>query len=355
MPHHPITPIPLPGSSATAAAARPSLRVAASTATLWAAWLLNACGGGGDTGPAPAPSPPPSAGPTLAQRVAASTAVAGSPSNDCAAIRPFYWEVGDRSAAQASGSVGGSTYTANTVMSIASSTKWLYGAYVAERRGGVFTAQDIEFLSFKSGYTDFDTCLPGQTVGSCLAAGSNGNFVPATQGRFFYGGGHMQKHATLLGLGGLDNAALSAEMRAVLGTEIGFTFSQPQPAGGAISSAAEYAVFLRKLLAGGLRHGALLGQASVCASPAACPGEALATPVPASEQWRYSTGHWVESDPRVGDGAFSSAGAFGFYPWIDAGRTVYGVIARRDVAAGAGAASARCGRLIRQAWLTGAP
>lgn len=261
--------------------------------------------------------------------------------------------MGDRSAALASGSVGGTTYDASTVMSIASATKWLYGAYVAERRSGVFSAQDIEYLTFKSGYNGFDTCVPGQTVGSCQAAGNNGNFLSNTQGRYFYGGGHMQKHAVLLGLDRLDGGGLAAEMRSVLGTDIGFSFSQPQPAGGAVSSAAAYAVFLRKLLAGTLRHGALLGQGSVCTSPSACPAEALFTPAPANEQWRYSTGHWVESDPRVGDGAFSSAGAFGFYPWIDASRTTYGVVSRRDVTAGAGNASARCGRLIRKAWLSG--
>lgn len=100
----------------------------------------------------------------------------------------------------------------------------------------------------------------------------------------------MQRHAVLLGLGAMDNAALAAERRSVLGTEIGFAFTQPQPAGGAVSSAAEYAVFLRKLLAGGLRHGALLGQASVCTSPNACPGKALYTPAPADEQWRWALG-----------------------------------------------------------------
>ena len=32
----------------------------------------------------------------------------------------------------------------------------------------------------------------------------------------------------------------------------------------------------------------------------------------------------------AGDGAFSSPGLFGFYPWIDAGKTYYGVLARYD-------------------------
>jgi hypothetical protein len=73
--------------------------------------------------------------------------------------------------------------------------------------------------------------------------------------------------------------------------------------------------------------------------------------VPPQESWQYSLGHWVESDPRVGDGAFSSPGAFGFYPWIDAGRSHYGILAR--VASNGARGSALCGRQIRKAWSTG--
>ena len=60
----------------------------------------------------------------------------------------------------------------------------------------------------------------------------------------------------------------------------------------------------------------------------------------------------MEDDPVVGDGAFSSPGAFGFYPWIDASKTYYGVLARQG-AAGTGVDSVNCGRLIRKAWVTG--
>ena len=35
-------------------------------------------------------------------------------------------------------------------------------------------------------------------------------------------------------------------------------------------------------------------------------------------------GHWVEED-----GAYSSPGLYGFYPWIDHAQAWYGVIARR--------------------------
>ena len=115
-------------------------------------------------------------------------------------------------------------------------------------------------------------------------------------------------------------------------------------------SPSAYALMLRKMLSGRLRMGSLLGTHAVCTNPISCPAAVLA-PIPLRESWHYSIGHWVEDDPAVGDGAFSSGGAFGFYPWIDASKTYYGVVAR---AAPAGALdSVDCGRLIRKAWVTG--
>jgi hypothetical protein len=90
------------------------------------------------------------------------------------------------------------------------------------------------------------------------------------------------------------------------------------------STAQDYARFLRKLLDGSLPLGPLLGTRAVCTNPSNCT-QALSTPVPLNESWGYSLGHWVESDPLVGDGAVSSAGV----------------------------ESAACGRLIRKAWVTG--
>lgn len=302
---------------------------------------LVSCGGGGD------PEPPP----TDAQRVAAAAGTAQGTSNACTAIRPFYWEVGNRTAASASGSVGGTIYTAATVMNIASASKWLYGAYVVERQGAGLTVDDIKYLNFRSGYTSFSICLPGNTVGECANRASNGVYTAANDGRFDYGGGHMQRHAILLGLGALDNAGLAAEIRGAIGSDIGMSYSQPQLAGGVVSTAADYARFLRKLLNGDLRMSTALGSHRVCTNPLTCP-TANSTPVPASESWDYSLGHWVEVDPLRGDGAFSSAGAFGFYPWIDADKTIYGIVAR-EAGLGSSDESVSCGRLIRKAWLSG--
>ena len=311
--------------------------------------LLVACGGGGSD-----PAPPPAT--SDAQRSAAASATAQSSTNPCAAVTPFYWEIGDRNARIASGSVNSASsatsYTSGTPMSIASASKWLYAAYVVQKQNATLSDSDIKFLNFRSGYTSFSQCLPGQSVDGCVAYLNNGVHSDPTDGLFSYGGGHMEKHASLIGLGPLVNAGLASEIRSQLGSDVGIAYSQPQLAGGVVSTADDYAFFLRKLLGGQLQLGALLGSHAVCTNPSTC-AQAAYTPVPATESWHYSLGHWVEDDPVVGDGAFSSAGAFGFYPWIDASKSWYGVLARQSVANGEGYDSAQCGRLIRKAWVTG--
>jgi hypothetical protein len=76
-----------------------------------------------------------------------------------------------------------------------------------------------------------------------------------------------------------------------------------------------------------------------------------------AESWHYSIGHWIEDDPVVGDGAFSSPGALGWYPWIDKSQKYYGLMARENLNTAAGNfegyQSAVCGRLMRNAWETG--
>ncbi len=245
-------------------------------------------------------------------------------------------------------------------MPIASASKWLYSSYWVQRVGGTagLSASDIKFFNFHSGYTDFVSCSAlgrGGTVAQCLdlptAGGTtNGTFEPATENLFDYGGGHMQKHAALNGLGDLSNATLADEIGSQIGPEIRFSYSEPQLAGGAVTSATEYAKLLRKIVGGQLKMREALGFHPVCTDPATCP-TAISSPSPRGEQWHYAIGHWVEDDPTEGDGAFSSPGAFGFYPWVDASRSWYGVLARMD-AAGA-LSSVSCGRLIRKAWLTG--
>jgi hypothetical protein len=282
---------------------------------------------------------------------------ANSDSNDCFRNRPFYWEVGDSNGRLVGGSVNSNTdptvYAADTEMPIASGSKWLYASYVLERTDGSLSDDDIRHLTLRSGYTSFAVCLARQTVGQCASFANNGVYTPEHDGLFYYGGGHMQQHATLLGLSDLSTAALAQELRSQLGTEIELSYALPELAGGASTSPGEYAKFLRKLLANELRMGSMLGTHAVCASPETCPDEAVSTASPAGETWHYSLGHWVEDDPVVGDGAFSSLGILGFYPWIDSTATWYGVVAKQQLTSVL--RSFECGRLIRRAWLTAEP
>jgi hypothetical protein len=332
-------------------------------ASLPLALSLAACGGGDSDVPAAA-EPSQAGGPraqTLAliepARAAAAAATAQSDSNDCAAARPFYWEVGDRDGRVVSGSVqspfSNTRYTSGTLMNIASASKWVYAAFVAQRNGGALSATDRKFLSMRSGYASLTNCPRKSTVDGCLAYGTNGQYTAANDGVFKYDGGHMEKHASLIGLGPMGSSSLVTAVMDALGSEFKILYSQPQLAGGIVTTPDSYASFLRKMLSGNLHMGELLGTDPVCTNPFTCGrSQALYAPVPPDESWHYSAGHWVEDDPEVGDGAFSSPGAFGFYPWIDAQRASYGIVARSAPDGAFG--SAKCGRLIRKAWVTGA-
>ena len=72
--------------------------------------------------------------------------------------------------------------------------------------------------------------------------------------------------------------------------------------------------------------------------------------------------HDSHRDDATGDGSFSSPGLYGFYPWIDASKRYYGIVAREDTnpAGLSGPAatsnywqSVLCGQAIRKGFLTG--
>ena len=340
----------------------PQPRTAYSThaITLCAALALSACGGGGESG---AGSTTPSE-PTTEQRTQAAQATAASQPS-CVAAQPFYWEVGNAQATLGSGTAGGNTYGASTVMPIASASKWVYASYVVQKRGGVqqLSSTDITQLHFTSGYSIFNplTCTSSDTVGSCNAlTGYDAN----TLNQFDYGGGHMQRHADVeMGLGALDAAGFTTELLGQL-SGVSLYFNSPQPGGGGYASAANYGALLRKIMSGQLLMQGALGTHAVCANPGTCQvpdNTAAYSPIPSTETWHYSIGHWVEDDPGVGDGAFSSPGAYGFYPWIDRSKTTYGLLARFDPTGQSISDPAQkpyfrsiaCGRLIRKAWFSG--
>lgn len=333
--------------------------------TLAALSLLASCGGGDDSPAGPDASGAAAgetlrtaqAAPTVPQRIVAATKTANSETNACAPIRPFYWEVGNRSTALASGSTaaadGSVPYVASTQMNLASASKWIYSTYYVQRQNGVLGDTDIKHLQLRSGYTGFSVCYPYQTVRSCLAYADNGVYNAGHDGLFFYDGGHMQKHAAVNGLGPMDRLALSAEVVARMGGNLQLQYGVPALAGGGYGSARGYTEMLRRIMRSELAMGPLLGTRPVCTNPQVCPAEAVRSPNPDNENWHYSIGHWLEDDPVVGDGSFSSPGSKGFYPWIDSRKQIYGVIARE--AEFGYFPSVACGRLIRKAWQTATP
>lgn len=307
---------------------------------------------------------------TDAQRAAAATTTASN-NAFCTAIPKFYWEIGrgSQSTPLASGSRGGGAPTASTSMPVYSASKWIYGAYVYQKRGGVLSTADRRAVTMTMGYTEGSQCLFNTTVGTCHTAMDV--YDPAALDKFFYASGHFQKHAAIdLGLSSLNKTTLGTEIHSQLGTDFVFTYNQPQLAGRGQSSAQEYRKFLRKILNGQLLlSGSALGSDAVCTytdptdpltgrinCPTALYSPADDAAAGLQEAWHYSVGHWVEDDPvwlaNGGDAAYSSPGAAGFYPWIDSSRTYYGILARDKTGATSSAESVKCGRLIRKAWLT---
>ncbi|MCB1998363.1 MAG: hypothetical protein H6932_06485 [Burkholderiaceae bacterium] len=335
---------------------RHRLRHRHALAAIAAATMLAACGGGSSNVADDGGGDGSGGGGGLsdAQRAAAATMTAESnPLCAASALGPYYWEIGDAGGVRASGRVGGADApTRDSDMLIYSASKWLYAASVVQARGVV--EADAPYLNFTSGYSTFGN-LPlcvGDTVGDC-------QLLPIEQdadtvGRFAYDSGHMQRHAAaVMGLDGADNAALALHLVSTIG-DYGFSYEVPQPASGVRGSAAGYAAFLRRVLAGDLAMHDALGRHAVCTNPDAPGCNADRTAEASDEDMDYALGHWVEADPAVGDGAYSSAGGGGFYPWIDRSKTTYGILARQNATeGGAGFNSLRCGRLIRQAWMTG--
>jgi hypothetical protein len=305
----------------------------------------------------------PGARASLAQEGARARAArtAAESSAACTRLSGFYWEIGDGSGALASGSRGAAAPQAETLLNLYSASKWLYAAYVVERRGGALNESDLRALRLLDGYTETSGCAGIATVGECAAAMARRD--TGAVDRFHYASGHFQKHAAVdMELAKLDREALAAEIRRVLVPDARFAYTRVDLAGGGLGSAADYGAFLRRILRGELAlSGAALGSHAVCtytgeADPATgrvpC---ASASSSPAREALQYSLGHWIESDPawlaKGGDPAFSSPGLSGFYPWIDSTRRYYGIVARDERVANSPALSVACGREIRRAWL----
>ncbi|MCP5432747.1 MAG: hypothetical protein H6923_05695 [Alphaproteobacteria bacterium] len=283
----------------------------------------------------------------------------------CEDAQPFYWEIGGSSGSPiVSGQVGGSTYGRNTVVAIASASKWIFGAYVIERYGGIpggaSGADIVASLDMLNGHTSFSPVLCTITlkVGTCFTIASNDNVDSGKIGDFNYGGGDGQYAAAssgLLGLGNMTKAQLISEMNSYLSLDGSFAFTNPGVSGGLQASAAGVAEFLQAIMDGTYEISNYLDYSPVATTCGNC-----SSPM-GSVNMHYTLNHWIEDQtsgtlphgktPGTGDGAFSSPGGLGFYPWITSDLDYYGIVSREDDTAGSYEDSLICGQAIRAAFL----
>jgi hypothetical protein len=324
---------------------------------------------------------------------------AGLPISNGAGLGAFYWEIGNSATVLLSGSVsyGGKNPDADDYLEFTSSSKWIYGTYYLQYINGSSNLQsyDIAALHQTDGYVNGENNCPLlDTVSECSSRTPGkdkvnpGNYqVPACTGIFCYDGEHFNNHgATYADLGPDRTRPLNRTVFEALGQTTSDTtieYWQVDLAGGVNGTPAAYRSILQGILAGTLKMNAALFAYAVPTLPTHASRvsetycglndrrhfsdtygstQAGCTPIP--EPWSYSISHWIENQtacvgstgtlvPCTGDGAASSPGSNGFYPWIDSSATYYGVLARYVDSAGVGFQSVQCGRLIRKAFLTG--
>lgn len=351
----------------------------------------------------------------------------------CINLYPFYWEIGTVASgatplvaqsvgfsALYAGTPGhnvqnsiiplGTQMTVSTNVTLASASKWVYGAYVVQRRGGISSLTtgntgDIGFLHFASGYDQMGNASvcpypTYTTINNCLASNALYSQQNAPDiGVFHYDTGHEQNHASqnFSTLANTPDTQLAAAIWTTFGIGQPMVYSSPVPAIGLYGNGLEYRNFLQNILNGTLLIGQNLNANTICTnysgnsgngypdepspgvagnyaaygsyaaqtvngvSPGPNPCPSTGSPFP--ENLQYSMGHWVETDPVTnGDGAYSSGGAYGTYPWIDKTLTYYGLLVRAQPPGTytngifvyqQGYASLLCGRLIRRAFITG--
>ncbi len=328
----------------------------------WSTLALIGCGAGGEglEGQPGTDLGTSGAALTVYEQAAVNTA---NTSQDCASLGDFYWEVGD-AAAKRFGFSRGASVTETTVMPLASASKWLYAsAYLQEKGYLNLTAAQKKRLNFTGGFiegNDLNICgEPGTTVAVCYGPGyKDVSYRLFQDGKFFYDGGHMQKLAVddMGGRTGTGFASVTDWLNNQLGTGFPESASAVAVAGGFRGSAAHYRLFLQNLLNSQYTMSVRLNADDVPAYP----GGANVTYTP----WRgdlpvhYGLGHWIEREPVNGAitvTGHSSPGKFGFYPWVNASRSQYMLLARarNDSATFEGQMSRECAHRIRVAYSTG--
>jgi hypothetical protein len=205
----------------------------------------------------------------------------------------------------------------------------------ARARGDVGATTQRGLLSFTAGFEDPPLCARfavGKDFAHCLPLLVSSPVT--TPRRYFYG-----THQMMIALGALSagdgdadpTAALLQRFRDETGLLATAHHEGDKPLALTITPG-EYAAFLQQLSTHRLLtpddEAAMLanqvGDREIAMSPA---DEAVAAG-DVSGRWRYGLGNWIRCDEGQGcDSAHHSAGARGFYPFVDVDSGVFGVIA----------------------------
>lgn len=194
-----------------------------------------------------------------------------------------------------------------------------------------------QLLNFTSGLPENIRCIrnPFQSLETCVEKIYKDN-TPLTKNQFDYGSTHMQVAARMAEV--VTSKSWNEIVRQEfvkpldLKSEIAFytlprrfTGRQPLAAGGMAISYDDYLTFLSQMVSGNyLSEDLQKKQRQRVFSDETVIGH---SPYKESN-YEYGLGVWRECDPKscASEPMISSAGAFGFYPWIDRGAENYGAL-----------------------------
>lgn len=201
-------------------------------------------------------------------------------------------------------------------------------------------------LSFTSGMENENGCTfnPLVTLSSCVATIAAVPMRAAPGTRYDYGSTHLHVAARMAEVvtGKTWNTLFRERIADPLNLPTGvryFTFpnqgigeANPLVAGGLRASAREYARMLALAYQLGRYDGVTIGSAALLLAQARepYPGVTIgASPaVNLGQSFRYGLSAWLEcNSPAAGCAVISSAGAFGFTPWLDRDARYYATIA----------------------------
>jgi CubicO group peptidase (beta-lactamase class C family) len=217
---------------------------------------------------------------------------------------------------------------------------------------GTITLQHL--LSFTSGLQNENLCTfnPFSSLDACVRLIRDTPMLAPPGTRFDYGSTHLHVAARMaeVATGRSFDALFRERLTAPLALPADVQFytlpnqslgvANPLVAGGLRASAREYGVLLAAVFRDGRTSGASIATPSLFAAQSRAPYPSVdigqspyaGAPVPV----RYGLGAWLEcATPATGCDRISSAGAFGFTPWIDRAAGYYATLAMEDLGTGA--------------------